>query len=96
MEFSDEFLDEVGLGSMPSEQKEAFLRYAQEEAWVRIGEKISEGIAEEKMDEFDQIEGDEAAQAWLEKNRPDYKEIVREVIAGLKEEIRANREKILG
>ena len=35
------------------------------------------------------------ATKWLEKNRPDYREIVTRTIAEIKEEIRANRDKII-
>jgi len=51
----DNFLESVGLGSIPSEQKEAFLQYAQEEFEVRIGEKMSEALSEDQLSEFEKI-----------------------------------------
>lgn len=96
MRLNDEFLAEVGLSAMPAEQKQEFLGYAQEELEVRIGERISRGISEEKLQEFDMTETPEEAKKWLETNRPDYREIVSRTIEELKNEIRANREKILG
>lgn len=53
--FDDSFLESVGLGSMPAEQKEAFLQYAQDQLEVRIGEKMSEGLSDEQLDEFEKI-----------------------------------------
>ena len=53
--FDDNFLESVGLGSMPAEQKEAFLQYAQDQLEVRIGEKMSEGLSDEQLDEFEKI-----------------------------------------
>ena len=50
----------------------------QEELEVRIGERISEGLPEELLDEFDRIDDPDEATAWLERNRPDYREIVEE------------------
>ena len=95
MQFDEQFLQDMGLNDMPEEQKKAFLDYAQEELEVRIGEKISEGMSEEKLAEFDAIEDQELAIKWLEENRPDYREIVAAVVEGLKGEISANKEQIL-
>ena len=95
MRFDEQFLKEAGLDGMPEEQKKAFLDYIQEELEVKIGEKISEGMTEEQLSEFDAIEDQELAVQWLEKNRPDYKEVVARVTDELKSEIIANREQIL-
>ena len=53
--FDDSVLESVGLGSMPAEQKDAFLQYAQDQLEVRIGEKMSEGLTEAQLDEFEKI-----------------------------------------
>ena len=95
MKLDDSFLKEVGLVALPENQKEAFLEYVEEEVEVRIGKRISEGVSEEKMREFENTTSDEEALAWLEENRPDFREVVDEVVEGIKEEIRNNRDKIL-
>ena len=95
MEFDEKFLREVGLAVMPEEEKRAFLDYVQEELEVRVGEEIAEGLSEEKMKEFEEAETDEAAEKWLNENKPNYREIVQETIRDLKEEISRNKEKIL-
>ena len=73
--FDDNFLESVGLGSMPAEQKEAFLQYAQDQLEVRIGEKMSEGLTEAQLDEFEKIiDKDKATiDKWLQNNGDDYK-----------------------
>lgn len=96
MRLDDNFLAEVGLAAMPAEQKQEFLNYVQEELEVRIGERISRGVPEEKLREFDMTETTEEAKKWLEENRPDYREIVERTIREMMDEIRANRAKILG
>lgn len=96
MKFDEGFLREVGLLAMPEVEKKAFLDYIQEELEVRVGEEIADGMTEEKMQEFENAETDEIAKAWLEKNRPNYREIVEKTILELKEEIKRNRDKILG
>ena len=90
MKFDDKFLAEVGLSDMPDDQKQDFLDYAQEEVEVRIGERISRGLSEAQLSQFDLIEDQDEATKWLEQNRPDYREIVLRTTEELKEEIRAN------
>ena len=96
MELDEKFLQEMGLSAMPEQEKQAFLDYVQEELEVRIGERISRGLTEVQLNEFDMITDPAEAAAWLEKNRPDYREIVTRTINEMKEEIRANRAKIIG
>lgn len=96
MQFDEKFLQEMGLSAMPEEQKKEFLAYIQEELEVRIGQRISKGLTEEQLAEFDAITDNAEAARWLEKNRPDYREIVTRTINEMKEEIRANRAKLIG
>ena len=96
MEFDDKFLQEMGLTAMPEDQKQKFLDYIQEELEVRIGERISKGLTQVQLNEFDLITDQTEATKWLEKNRPDYREIVNRTINEMKEEIRANRAKLIG
>ena len=95
MQFDEKFLQEVGLSAMPENQKQAFLQYVQEELEVRIGERISKGLTEVQLNEFDMITDQTEATKWLEKNRPDYREIVTRTITEMKEEIRANRDRLI-
>lgn len=95
MQFDEQFLQEMGLQAMPEDQKQAFLDYVQEELEVRIGERISKGLTEVQLNEFDQITDPLEAAKWLEKNRPDYREIVTRTIEEMKQEIRANRNKLV-
>lgn len=96
MEFNEQFLQEMGLSAMPEEEKRRFLDYIQEELEVRIGERISRGLTDEQLRQFDLITDQVEATEWLEKNRPDYREIVTRTIEEMKEEIRANRAKLIG
>lgn len=80
---------------MPEDKKSAFLDYLKEELEVRIGERISEGLTETQLNEFDMINDPTEAASWLGKNRPDYREIVLRTVDEMKAEVRANREKLL-
>ena len=53
--FNDRFLDSVGLTDLPDTQKEAFLQYAQDQLEIRIGEKMSESLSDEQLDEFERV-----------------------------------------
>lgn len=96
MNFDESFLQEMGLQAMPEDQKQKFLDYVQEELEVRIGERISKGLTEAQLSEFDAIVDSTEAAKWLEKNRPDYREIVSRTIEEMKNEIRANRARLVG
>ena len=95
MQFDEEFLKEMGLSAMPEVEKQRFLDYVQEELEVRIGQRISKGLTEVQLNEFDLITDPNKAAEWLEKNRPDYREIVTRTIAEMKDEIRSNRAKLI-
>ena len=56
---------------------------------------VSKGLTEAQLREFDAITDQSEAARWLEKNRPDYREIVTRTINEMKEEIRANRHKLV-
>ena len=95
MKLDEVFLQEMGLTAMPEDPKQKFLAYIQEELEVRIGERIAKGLTEVQLNEFDMIEDINEATKWLEKNRPDYREIVNRTINEMKEEIRANRDRLI-
>lgn len=95
MKIDENFLVEMGLEEMPTEQKPAFLEYVQEELELRIGQRIAEGLTEEQIMEFEQIEDKELAKQWIEEHFPNYKEVMQEVFEGLKKQILANREQLL-
>ena len=96
MNFDEQFLQEMGLSAMPEDEKQNFLNYVQEELEIRIGERISKGLTETQLNEFDLITDQAEAAKWLEQNRPDYREIVTRTINEMKDEIRANRNKLVG
>ncbi len=96
MQFDENFLQEMGLSAMPEETKKKFLNYIEEEVNVRIGERISRGLSEAQLNEFDQITEPLEATKWLQENRPDYREIVNRTIEEMKAEIRANRNRLVG
>lgn len=136
-QLDDKFLADVGLGEMPNDQKQAFLQHLYEELELRVGTKLSDGLNDQQLEEFEKIidrdhsvidawlaahvqdytsdqvflrmqqalkldasdqnlKAEYTATKWLEVNRPDYRDVVRQVLDELKAEIIANRDAILG
>lgn len=135
-QLDDNFLDELGLGQLPAEQKRAFLEHVYGQLELRVGTRLSDGLSSEQLAEFesfidrdtekvrawvsahtpdyqtdtvytqmrDSAQGvDEstvlaeyASLKWLNLNRPDYRDVVKQVLEELKQEISSNRDAILG
>lgn len=98
-QLDDNFLQSVGLGGMPDDQKPAFLQHLYEELELRVGTRLSEGMSDDQLGEFEKLidnNDQEGALAWLETNRPNYKQVVSEEMEKLKQEVSANRDKLLG
>ena len=97
-ELTKEFVEGLGVQEMPEAEMKAFLAHLQEEMEVRVGERISAEMSEAQVDEFEKLidenADDQTTMAWLDQNCPQYKEIVQNVIAELKEEIKAGKDKI--
>lgn len=98
-QLNDDFLQSVGLGDMPEDQKQLFLQHLYEELELRVGTRLSEGMSEQKLQEFeDFIDANDqnGAMQWLEANRPDYRQVVSEELEKIRQEIIASRDQILG
>lgn len=133
----EQFLKDIGLDGLPEEQKKPFLQHIYSELELRVGTKLSDGLSDEQLEEFEKIiDRDQekiqswlsehapaylqedafkklqeatnlpaedprlvaefTATKWLEVNRPDYRQVVAQVLEELKQEIIANRDAILG
>lgn len=141
-QLDDNFLASVGLGGLPDDQKQAFLQHVYQELELRVGTKLSNGMSDAQLAEFESIidrkmevidpwlnhfaptyqndplflrlhaslqqrepslapddprlKAEFASTKWLEVNRPDYREVVAQVMEELRQEIMQNRDAILG
>lgn len=96
MRIDEEFMEEVGLGAMPEEEKKAFMQHAEEELEVRVGQGVGADLTDEQMREFDQITDLDAAIDWLEQNAPNFRETVAHIYENFKQELINERQSILG
>ena len=135
-QLDDKFLEDIGLNELPEEQKKPFLQHIYEELELRVGTKLSEGMSDAQLAEFESIidrkdevitvwmakyapnyhndagfiqlqkttgldvndpalRAEYAATKWLEVNRPDYRDVVTQVLTNLKNEVMASRDVIL-
>lgn len=135
-QLDEKFLQDIGLSELPEDQKRPFLQHVYDELEMRVGTKLSDGMSDDQLTEFEQIidrkddiilgwleknipnyfndevfqkmresmqleasdpnlRAEYAATKWLELNRPDYRQVVAEVLDELRKEIISNRSKIL-
>jgi hypothetical protein len=74
-QLDEKFLEEIGLNELPEEQKKPFLQHIYDELELRVGTKLSDGMSEEQLSEFESIidRKDDIVSKWLDKYAPDYK-----------------------
>jgi hypothetical protein len=75
-QLDDKFLDDLGLGGLPEDQKQPFLQHIYNELEMRVGTRLSEGLTDEQLDEFEAIidHKDEVVNPWMERFAPDYQQ----------------------
>ena len=73
-QLDDNFLQQVGLGSLPDDQKQAFLAYFREQLELRVGTKLSEGLSDAQLGEFEAFidRNMDTTNQWIATNAADY------------------------
>ncbi|HSW66675.1 MAG TPA: DUF5663 domain-containing protein [Bacillota bacterium] len=90
IKLDDDLLRELGLASLPPEEKKKLLAHIYETLEMRVGMKLAEQMSDAQLTEFEQFidRNDEAgALRWLETNFPNYKDVVAAEFENLKAEI---------
>lgn len=91
-------LEELGLGSLPADEKNRMLAHIYETLEMRVGMKLAEQMSNQQLDEFEGFidRNDEpGALKWLETNFPNYKDVVAAQLEQLKGEVKAAAPQIL-
>lgn len=94
----NDFLQSVGLGGLSEDDKAEMLREIYNTLELRVGMRLASQMTDAQLDEFEALidrKDDAAALKWLETNFPNYKDVVAEELAKLREEIAADAPKIL-
>lgn len=73
-QLDDKFLADVGLQDLPEDQKKPFLQHIYDELELRVGTRLSEGMSDAQLEEFEAIidRKNEIITAWLAEHVPDY------------------------
>ncbi len=101
------FLQELGLGSLPAQEKNMMLKHIYDTLELRVGKKLAERMTNQQLDEFEQlmpkqddtqdmqVQKQNSSLHWLETNFPDYKQVVAGELERLKQEIKQAAPQIL-
>lgn len=75
-QLDDSFLQAVGLAELPEDQKKPFLQHIYDELELRVGTRLSEGLSEDQLKEFESfMNGDEQViRGWLQTHIADYEQ----------------------
>lgn len=98
IKLDDNLLQELGLGSLPPEEKKKMLAHIYETLEMRVGMELAKQMSDGQLNEFEQFinRNDEAgALQWLESNFPNYKDVVAAEFEKLKVEIKQNAPQII-
>ena len=88
---NNDLLIELGLDSLPTDEKNKMLNHIYETLEMRVGVRLANQMTDQQLDEFETFidRNDEpGALKWLETNFPNYKDVVADELEKLKGEIR--------
>lgn len=98
LKIDNALLEEVGLSSLPDDEKERLLVHLRESLEMRVGTKLASAMSDEQLNEFEslaQAGDDMAVFNWLRENFPHYREVVEDELDLLKKELATDSEQIL-
>jgi predicted RNA-binding Zn ribbon-like protein len=98
LKIDDSLLQELGLGSLPQQEKTSLLKHIYETLEMRVGMRLADQMTNEQLDEFERFfnaQDDAGAFRWLETNFPNYKDIVADEFTKLKKEVATTAPQIL-
>lgn len=75
-QLDDKFLQDLGLDTLPAEQKQAFLEQVYASLEERVGVRLSEGLSDAQLEEFEGIidRKEDKVDEWLKQNAANYTE----------------------
>lgn len=73
-QLDDTFLVDVGLAELPDAEKKPFLQHIYQELELRVGTRLSEGMSDEQLGQFEAIidRKMEIVEPWLSQYAPNY------------------------
>lgn len=73
-QLDDKFLQDLGLDTLPDNQKQAFLEQVYASLEERVGVQLSEGLSDDQLEEFEAIidRKNDRVDAWLAAHVPNF------------------------
>lgn len=73
-QLDDQFLKDIGMADLPDDQKEAFLQHIYATLEERVGIKLSDGLSDAQLEEFEKIidKDDPTVSSWLAAHAPNF------------------------
>jgi len=73
-QLDDQFLTDIGLADLPEEQRKPFLQHVYDQLEYRVGVRLSEGMTDEQLEEFEAIidRKEDVVSNWIQTNAPGY------------------------
>jgi len=73
-QLDDQFLADIGLDTMPEDQKKPFLQHTYDQLEYKVGIRLSEGMSDAQLEEFEAIidRKPEVVSPWLATHAPGY------------------------
>ncbi|HEY0965609.1 MAG TPA: DUF5663 domain-containing protein [Candidatus Saccharimonadales bacterium] len=70
----EQFLKDIGLDGLPEDQKQPFLQHIYSELELRVGTRLSDGLSDAQLEEFEQIidRKQDKIMDWLSQHAPTY------------------------
>lgn len=97
-QIDDKFLESLGLGALPQEDKDKMKAHIYETLEMRVGMTLASNMTEAQLDEFEDLmnkNDEEGALKWLESNFPNYRDVVASELEKLKAEVAASAPEII-
>lgn len=97
-QIDDKFLESLGLGALPQEDKDKMKAHIYETLEMRVGMTLASNMTEAQLDEFEDLmnkNDEEGALKWLESNFPNYRDVVASELEKLKAEVSASAPEII-
>lgn len=73
-QLDDQFLADIGLADLPEEQKKPFLQHIYEQLEYKVGIRLSDGLTDEQLTEFESIidRNEAVVSQWIAQYAPNF------------------------
>lgn len=100
MQVDDQFLKDMGFDDLEGEEKQKVLEDLLYTLNWNVGKRVAEQLPEDKAEEFDHLvegkPGEQELADWLERNVPNYEQLIEEEATKLRDNLDNLTDKVMG